>query len=152
MKVWHLLLVLRMLLTHISYICIICLTDLIRYQNMPFLEQKYPFTTEMICLEMILFAWKQYCLFSQLVGSICFSLNHEDLAVQLSFSSFTESLEVALIQWYDTTLNGSYIFLDESVHAMCSQGAKNTRTFLLLSWNPPAIKPDIWYVSCYQIK
>lgn len=61
------------------------------------LGAKISFHYGTLCLEMILFAWKLYCLFRQLVGSVCFSLNHEDLAVQFYCSSFTESLKVALI-------------------------------------------------------
>lgn len=82
---------------------------------MPCLAQKYPFM-------MGLFAWKCCRLFRQVVGSICFLLNHRDVAMQSYCSSFIESFEVALILWYNTILHGSYGFLDEAMHAFCSKG------------------------------
>lgn len=108
---------------------------------MPCLAQKYPFM-------MGLFAWKCCCLLRQVVGSICFLLNHRDVAMQSYCSSFIESFEVALILWYNTILHGSYGFLDEAMHALCSKGtikvavaaAAASLSFFLLSWNLPAAK------------
>lgn len=59
-KVWHLLLALRMLLTCMSSICILCLTDLIKYYKIQLpkyamLGTKISFHDGTLCLEMLLF-------------------------------------------------------------------------------------------------
>lgn len=103
-----------------SSICILCLADLRtcyepQLPKYATLGTKYNFVIG-LCI------WKCCCLFKQVIGSICFLLNHRDVAVQRLLIFHWESwggFDIMLqhcIKW-------QLCFLDEAMHAMCSKGA-----------------------------